>query len=160
MAGSKGGWLQKIYYSIVAGENGLGHLLLLLIRLYWGVLFVMVGIGKWINIHPVADFFGGLSIPYPLWSAYLVGTFELLGGLSLILGLFSRLMTIPLIAILAIAYATAHVEALHQFFKNPSLFVAQQPFLYLLAALVVLCFGPGFFSIDYWIEKKTFGRAL
>jgi hypothetical protein len=32
--------------------------------------------------------------------------------------------------------------------------------MYLYTALVVLCFGPGLFSIDYWWEKHTYGKPL
>jgi len=156
----KQGWFKRLYWGLVKGENFLGHFLLLIIRLYWGGLLVMTGIGKWTNIYEVADFFASLDISSPLFIAYLVGTVEFLGGISLFIGLFSRIFTIPLTAIFIIAYATAHQEAVINFFVTPSLFIDQDPFLFLYGSLVVLCFGPGFISVDYWLEKKAYGKGL
>lgn len=156
----EGGWLKKAYWGFVQGEKFIGHFLLLIIRLYWGGLLVVTGLGKWMNIHEVADFFASLHIPSPLFMAYLVGTLEFLGGISLFIGLFTRIFAFILTLLFCIAYATAHQEALVNFFSNPSLFIMQDPFLYLYASLVVLCFGSGFISIDYWIEKRAYGKSL
>ncbi|MFZ0566026.1 MAG: DoxX family protein [Chlamydiales bacterium] len=153
-------WWKQIYLGLVKGENFLGSFFLLIIRLYWGGLLIMTGIGKWTNIYEVADFFASLNIPLPLFSAYFVGGVEFFGGISLFVGLFSRLFTILLTIVFAVAYATAHEEALVQFFSTPSLFIEQSPFLFLYTTLVVLCFGPGFISFDYWLERKAFGRGL
>ncbi len=154
------GWLKRFYHGITRGERGIGHFLLLVIRLYWGGLLVMTGFGKLMNIEGVADFFASIHLPAPLFTAYFVGVFELLGGASLFLGLFSRLFSIALVILFFVAYATAHQAALINFFVSPSLFIMEEPFLYLYASLLVLCFGPGFFSIDYWWEKKVYGKAL
>ncbi len=156
----EGGWLKRLYYGIVKGENFLGNFLLLLIRLYWGGLLVITGVGKLMNVHGVADFFASLDLPVPLFMAYFVGIVEIVGGASLFIGLFSRIFSIVLVILFFSAYATAHSQALISFFANPQLFIMQDPFLYLYASLVVLCFGPGFVSIDYWLEKKSYGRAL
>lgn len=152
--------LKHAYKTFVQGENAIRHFVLLIIRLYWGAMLIMTGFGKLANIHMVSDYFAELHIPLPMVSAYLTAIFELLGGLSLFLGLFARLFTIPLIIIFLSAYSTAHSEALTGFFRNPSLFIMQDPFLYLYASLIVLCFGSGAASIDYWIEKKAYGKAL
>lgn len=155
-----GGWLKKSYRGLVTGENFLGNFLLLIIRLYWGALFVITGFGKWMHIQHVGEYFAALDIPSPQIAAYFVATLEILGGISLILGLFSRIFSLLLTILLCTAYATAHKEALTHFFTQPSLFITQEPFLYLYAALAVLCFGPGFISIDYWLERRSFGSAL
>ncbi|MCC5832587.1 MAG: DoxX family protein [Chlamydiales bacterium] len=156
----EGGWLKHLYYGIVQGENFLGNFLLLIVRLYWGTLLVLAGLGKLVNAGGVADFFASLNIPAPLFMAYFIGLIELLGGASLFLGLFSRLFSILLVCVFIGAYATAHQEALINFFAAPNLFINEAPFLFLYASLIVLCFGPGFVSIDYWIEKKAYGNAL
>lgn len=156
----EGGWFKRFYYGMVKGERFLGHFLLLIIRLYWGGLLVLTGLGKLMNASGVADFFASLGLPAPLVMAYIIGICEILGGASLFIGLFTRFFSILLIIVFFGAYATAHQEALINFFSNPSLFITQDPFLYLYAALIVLCFGPGFISIDYWIEKKAYGKPL
>lgn len=154
------GWLKQLYYGVVKGETFLAHPLLLLIRIYWGALLVMSGIGKLGNINGVADYFATLNISPPLFMAYLVAAIEILGGISLFIGFATRLFSLLLVILFVTAYATAHQEALVNFFGNPKLFITQDPFLFLYASLVVLCFGPGLFSIDYWLEKRSFGKPL
>lgn len=154
------GGLKKSYRGIVHLENFLSHFLLLAIRLYWGGLMMITGLGKWMNIHAVADYFASLNLPFPLLTAYVIGSIEFLGGFSLFIGLFSRIFSILLTCVFLGAYMTAHKEALKHLFMDPSLFVMQDPFHYLAAALIILCFGPGFISIDYWMEKRIYGKAL
>ena len=50
-----------------------------------------------------------------------------------------------------VAYLTAENEALHAFFSDPDKFVSATPFQFMFAALLVLIFGPGAFSLDRWI---------
>ncbi len=156
----EGGWIKHVYYGIVQAENFIGNFFLLIIRLFWGGSFVMTGVGKLMNIGAVGDYFASLHVPAPYFTAYVVGIFELLGGISLFIGLFSRLFSIALVVILIVAYATAHPDALASIFVKPSMFFSETPFLFLYASLVVLCFGPGFVSFDYWMERRAFGRAL
>jgi len=154
------GVLKKGYWGFVQGENFLGHFLLLIIRLYWGGLLVISGMGKWMHVHGVADYMSSLHLPFPLATAYLVGAVEFFGGISLFIGLFSRVFAFLLAVLLFTAYATAHKEAFTNIWTSPTAFIAQAPFLYLYASLVVLCFGPGMFSVDYWLEKRTYGASL
>jgi len=154
------GMFKKGYRGFVKGENSLRHILLLIIRLYWGSLLVMTGLGKWMNIQGVTEYFSSLHIPYPQVAAYCAATVELLGGISLFLGFFSRIFSLLLSILFITAYSTAHKEAFTNLQSFPSQFIMQDPFLYLYAALIILCFGPGIFSIDYWLEKRSYGEAL
>ncbi len=122
--------------------------LLLAMRLYWGWHFLVAGVSKFGNIPLVSEFFGSVEIPFPLFSAYLVAFVESVGGVCLLLGLFSRTVAIPLALIMIVALLTAHHSETFAVFQNPQRLINQLPFNYLLACLVVLCFGPGKFSID------------
>jgi putative oxidoreductase len=129
--------------------------LLLLLRLYFGYGFFKAGLGKLQNIDNTADYFGGLDIPLPTLNAYLAGATECFGGLFLLLGAASRVVTIPLIFTMLVAYATQHIDELRPLWTlkddgsyNPATFFKAAPFPYLLTALIVLLFGPGAFSID------------
>ena len=124
------------------------------IRLYWGWQFFMAGKGKFGNMDHVAGFFESLSIPLPLASAYLVAIVETVGGLLLLLGLKSRLGAAPLALTMVVAYLTAHRDAVVGIFSDPDLFFAQDPFLFLMMTVIVLCFGAGKFSLDYFLNKK------
>jgi putative oxidoreductase len=81
----------------------------------------------------------------------------------LLAGLGARLVSLPLIFITIVAYATAEVDSLKQIFSDPDKFVTATPFLFMLACIIVLVFGPGVFSLDWIIEKamrkKTRGAA-
>ncbi len=143
------------YRGLIFVGTMLQHVLLLGMRLYWGWQFFLTGKGKLTNIHHVADYFASLHIPMPLLNAYLAGTTECVGGMLLLIGLGSRLVAIPLIFTMCVAYATAEREALMSIFHDPDKFVSAAPFLFLLTALIVLVFGPGIFSID-GILKRVF----
>jgi putative oxidoreductase len=132
--------------------------LLLALRLYFGYGFMKAGLGKLQDVATTAEFFAGWGIPLPTLSVYLAGTTECVGGLLLLLGVASRVVTIPLIGTMLVAYATAHTDVVHALWSNPNLFVKAPPSLYLLTALLVLCFGPGRISIDglikWWLDRK------
>lgn len=116
---------KNTYRNLVKGENFFRHFLLLAIRLYWGGLLIVAGFGKWLNLSEVTHFFATLNIPWPGFSAWLAGLIELVGGISLVLGLWSRISTLFLIALFIVAYATAHSVALINFFIAPTVFFEQ-----------------------------------
>jgi putative oxidoreductase len=53
-----------------------------------------------------------------------------------------------------VAYWTADHEALASIFSDPGKFYAADPFTFLFAALLILVFGPGLFSLDALIASK------
>jgi len=129
--------------------------LLFLLRLYFGYGFFKAGLGKLENIENTDEYFAGLDIPLPTLNAYLAGATECFGGLLLLLGAASRVVTIPLIFTMLVAYATQHLDELWPLWTlrddgsyNPATFFKAAPFPYLLTAMIVLLFGPGAFSID------------
>jgi putative oxidoreductase len=129
--------------------------LLLLVRGWWGWSFFLTGKGKLLNLHKTASFFGDLGLPLPQLNAILAGSTECVGGLLLLLGLGSRLISVPLIFTMIVAYATADKEAVAAVFSDPDKFTSAAPFLFLLACLLVFAFGPGKFSLDAWLFKKA-----
>jgi putative oxidoreductase len=129
--------------------------LLLVIRLYWGVSFAQTGWGKLMNLGRTAGYFESLSIPLPKLNAIMAGATETLGGVLLALGLFARPASVPLIFTMLVAYATADREAIGAIASDPDKFLTASPFLFLLAALLVLAFGPGRFSVDRLLARKT-----
>jgi putative oxidoreductase len=144
----------NLYSALVNGASKLKSPFLLLVRLYWGWSFMMTGKGKLEHIDKITAFFHDLGIPLPMLNAYLAGSTEFLGGLLLLLGLGGRLASLPLIFTMTIAYVTAESEALHSIFSDPDKFTGADPFLFLYAAVIVLLFGPGCFSLDALLKKK------
>lgn len=140
--------------------SGLQSPLLLVIRLYWGWSFVQTGWGKLMHLDRTAAFFTDLNLPLPKLNAILAGSTECGGGLLLALGLFARPVSVPLIFCMSVAYATADRESLTAIFSDTDKFTGAAPFLFLLAALIVLAFGPGRFSLDaLWFRKPASAAA-
>lgn len=134
----------------------LQDIVLLFARITIGWSFFVTGKGKLGNLEGVTGFFESLGIPAPGFHAGLVGGVEMIGGLLLVFGLFSRLAAVPLTIAMIVAYLTAHRE---EAFKGISEFVGENPFAYLLASLVILACGPGRVALDKFvmnrIRKKT-----
>lgn len=143
------------YMHIVAWGEACQAPLMLAIRLFWGYGFFVAGKEKLADIHTVANFFHSLGIPLAQFNAYMAGWVELIGGLCLMIGVFSRLASIPLIIVMCIAYYTADYQALRTLFLDPEPFVKAAPFNYLLAALLVFAYGPGKISIDHLARKRS-----
>jgi uncharacterized membrane protein YphA (DoxX/SURF4 family) len=85
----------------------------------------------------------------------MAGTTETVCGFLLMIGAASRLITIPLIGTMIVAYLTAHTEQFYALFDSETraLFFKAPPFPYLFTCLVVLIFGPGGISIDGWVKS-------
>jgi putative oxidoreductase len=130
---------------------------LLLIRLAWGFQLYESGWAHLTHVDKTAEFFASLHIPFPVANVCLSGTTELAGGILLMLGLFSRFISIPLFFNFCVAYLTASQstiqEVLH--FKKGAAddFINDTAFPFLITSLLILAFGPGKISLDYLIEK-------
>lgn len=148
--------IRTAYSWLICGATWLQSPFLLIVRLYWGWEFFQTGKGKLTNLSQPTEFFASLHIPFPAANAVIAGTTECLGGLLLLVGLASRLISIPLTFLLIVAYCTADSEALHAIFSDPDKFLGATEFQFLFATVIVLIFGPGFFSVDT-ILGKIFG---
>ncbi|MEO8353559.1 MAG: DoxX family protein [Chthoniobacteraceae bacterium] len=143
-----------LYETLIRFGTLLQSPVLLVMRLYWGWSFFQTGKGKLGHLDDIAEYFTDLNIPFPKFNAILAGSTECIGGLLLLIGLASRLVSIPLIVIMLIAYWTADREALTGIFEKPDAFLEATPFLFLLTCIFILSFGPGMFSIDWLLGKK------
>jgi putative oxidoreductase len=98
----------------------------------------------------------------PMINVYLAGTAETVCGFLLMLGAASRLITLPLIGTIVVAYATAHKDVFDGMWADPSgfvlAFVSAPAFPYLVVVLVVLLFGPGLFSVDGLLKRFYFDK--
>jgi putative oxidoreductase len=128
--------------------------LLLVIRLYWGWSFAQTGWGKLMNLERTTKFFASLDLPAPKLNAIAAGSTELIGGVLLALGLFTRFASPALMVVMIVAYITADREALIAIFSDGDKFTSAAPFLFLFAALIVFAFGPGKLSLDALVRKK------
>ena len=145
--------IERLYGLLIQVGSSLQSPFLLLVRLYWGWQLIQTGWGKLHTLDKVTEFFASLGIPAPALNATFVASLELVGGILLVLGLASRLIAVPLVLNLCVAYVTADREALGSILSDPGKFYGAAPYTFLFAALLVLIFGPGSFSIDALLSR-------
>lgn len=92
--------------------NSSSNLASLALRLYLAPIFWMAGMSKLNAFDSTVDWFGnaewGLGLPFPFLMAVLATAAELIGAILLTLGLFTRLISIPLIITMLIAILCVH----------------------------------------------------
>ena len=123
-------------------------ILLLLIRIYFFWQLFKIGLAKLEHIEFVIGYFTKLGIPYPDINAWVVAATECFGSILIVVGLASRLAAIPVTISLTVAYWIGDNDAVLNIWGHPDKFVKAAPFPFFLAALIILCFGPGWFSLD------------
>src|ERR1700722_4045028 len=144
----------RIYHRAASAVSLLQSPMLLAVRLYWGFQFAQTGWGKLHNLAKITGFFASLNIPFPAFNAPFVSTLEVVGGILLMIGLFSRPIALLLAGHMLVAYWTADREALTSLFSEPGKFYVADPYTFLFASLMVLIFGAGFFAVDTYIAKR------
>jgi putative oxidoreductase len=143
-----------MYERAVKALNLLQSPMLLAVRLYWGFQFAQTGWGKLHNLAGFIHVFQNLNIPFPGINAPFVAGLELVGGILLMLGLFSRPIAFLLACDMMVAYIVADRDALLAFFKDPDTFLAASPYTFLFASLMILIFGAGYFAVDTLVSRK------
>jgi putative oxidoreductase len=150
--------IRRLYGILVASANLLRSPFLLALRVYFFWQLFQTGQGKLSNIGKVIGFFRSLGIPAPHVNAYFVSCLECFGGLLLIVGLASRPIALMITVSMCVAYITADFEAVASIFSDPDKFAKADPFPFLMAALIVLFFGPGLISIDALLAHFLGGK--
>ena len=127
----------------------------LLIRLAVGAVFLSEGIQKFLFSADVgAGRFEKIGLPSPEILGPLVGGFEIACGGLVLLGLLTRLASIPLIAIICGAIYTTKIPILMKsgFWKMAH--EARTDYSMLLGLLFLLIVGAGAWSVDARIAGK------
>jgi putative oxidoreductase len=124
-------------------------------RLVVGWAFYLTGSGKWAHFDNTVTFFTELGIPFPEANAAFVSTLELVGGICLILGLFTRLMAAGLASTMVVALLTADKA---RFIESWSTASEVSPtdisaFVFLLFFLWLALYGPGPVSLDRFLGR-------
>jgi len=123
---------------------------LLLLRLVLAYGFFGPAMMKWKDIHAVGDWFSSLGYPFPYLNAYMAGITELLGVVLLVLGLGTRLITLLLIFVMFVAITTVHLRNGFQAGNNGF----EIPLYYAVMLFTLFAFGPGKYSLEYFLCKK------
>ena len=118
---------------------------LLFARLTIAYGFYEPAMKKWADIDSVASWFGSMGIPFPTLNAYMAASTEILGVVLLTLGLFTRIISVPLMIIMLVAIATVHFS--HGFSAGDNGF--EIPLYYMLFLALFASLGAGKLSLDY-----------
>ena len=118
---------------------------ILILRIFFGVMFFIHGLGKMMN-------FSELSVTYP--SVFGLGSYmtlmlaiftEFCCSLFLIAGLLFRIMVLPMIVAMAVAFFDIHDGFLPE---------GELALIYMSVFIILYFVGPGRFSFDYLIDVK------
>jgi putative oxidoreductase len=130
---------------------------MIFIRVIVGLIFISEGIQKFSIISTVGSaFFRELGFHYPVFWAYFTGAFEITCGALLLLGLFTRLATIPLLVIMAVAFATTKITLIA---TRGFMYFAHEyntDFALTILLFLLLVYGGGKWSLDLkWFSIKN-----
>ena len=120
--------------------------LILFIRVFFGVLFLMHGLDKMVN-------FNQLSMNYP--SVFGFGSYmtlmlsifcEFACSIFLIAGLLTRVILIPMMISMAVAFFDVHDGMMPE---------GELSLIYLIVFVFLFASGPGRYSVDYLVDKRV-----
>lgn len=127
----------------------------LVLRLVFGYFWLETGIGKVQHLDGFTQRFIGWHIPFPVFSATLSAWTDLIGGVLLMLGLFTRLVCVPMIINMIVALAlvvSMDLSGLDDLVETSEL-------TYILIFFWLLVAGPGKASVDTllarWLGIRT-----
>jgi uncharacterized membrane protein YphA (DoxX/SURF4 family) len=127
----------------------------ILVRLIVGAVFLSEGIQKFLFPDALgAGRFAKIGIPAPEFFGPFVGTVEIVCGALIIVGLLTRLATVPLLIDMVVAIVTTKFPMLVKSGFWSMAHEARVDFSMLLACLFLLLVGAGVWSIDTWLASE------
>jgi putative oxidoreductase len=124
--------------------NGVS-LLILCLRLFFGILFFNHGLDKLASVDQLADTFPDVT-GLGSYMSLIVSIFcEFCCSLFLIVGLLVRITVIPMMISMAVAFFVVHCGMVPE---------GELALIYLFMFAILYVTGPGKFSIDYLIDRK------
>jgi len=120
------------------------------IRLAVGLIFSTQGILKFTDPNMGVNRFARIGFMHPAFTAHFVGGFEIVCGVLVLIGLWTRLAVIPLGTIICTAIVTTKIPELHH--ANQGLWFmisdARTDFAMLMSLLFLVFTGSGRWSVD------------
>ncbi|HEY5550286.1 MAG TPA: DoxX family protein [Opitutaceae bacterium] len=121
----------------------------LLIRVMVGAVFLSEGIQKFLFPASVgAGRFAKIGLPAPETLAAITGSFEIVCGLCVLLGLYVRAAVVPLLTIMAVASFTTKLPILQNQGFWSMAHEGRTDFAMILGSLFLLWRGAGAWSLD------------
>ncbi len=128
---------------------------IIIIRLMVGMVFLSEGLQKF--IFPAirgAGRFEKIGLPSPELLGTFVGTFEIVCGVFILLGLLTRFASIPTLMIMIVAISTTKVEILNNEGFWEMMHASRTDWAMLLGSLFLIIKGGGRYSLDWHITNR------
>lgn len=150
-----------------------GQTTILIIRLMTGTVFLWEGVLKFVYVNQGVGRFTKLGFPFPQTTAHIIASGEILGGLLLIFGLFTRITAFYFIVQMIVAVLSTKIDL--YFGRSPLpmppalpktgiwavLHETRSDYAQILTCLFLLLEGAGRRSLDFMIStaKKVYQIA-
>lgn len=119
--------------------------LILFVRLFFGILFLFHGLDKMKNFDIMLDTFPDI-MGFGSYVSLMLAIFcEFCCSLFLISGFLIRLVTIPMFISMAVAFFDVHDAMMPQ---------GELSFIYMVIFFLLYFVGPGRYSVDYLLDMK------
>jgi len=127
---------------------------IILIRLLVGMVFLSEGVQKFLFPETRgAGRFEDIGLPAVEFLGYFVGSFEVICGVLVLLGAYTRIAVLPLISIMVTAVITTKIPILIDTGFWDMAHAARTDLSMLLCCIFLLAKGSGYFSIDMKLKK-------
>jgi putative oxidoreductase len=142
-----------------------------LIRLMAGSVFFWEGILKFVYVNQGVGRFTKLGIPFPVFTADFVGGLEIVGGLLIMAGFLTRLITIPFVIEMIVAILSTKISLYLGTSPLPLppappkigvwavLHEIRSEYAQIMVVLYLLINGPGKWSLDAILARVHAPRA-
>src|SRR6202167_2070774 len=163
MEGQEMDWKRLVQFALL-GSSDLEQFAILLVRVSLGLFFAISGANKLFVASSTQTMYETLvaaKVPFPRLMTYFVSGVEFVGGSILAAGFLSSLASVALLVDMLVAILTTKLSAVP---KGLSPLNWVEDWLYLPEVLYVLFFicpfGPGKFSVDYWLAREFLRWSL
>lgn len=134
---------------------------IILIRIVVGAVFLSEGIQKFIFPGDLGvGRFVKIGIPYPQIAAPFVGFVEIICGILVLAGLFTKLATIPLIIDMIVAIVTTKIPILMKSGLWAMTHEARVDFSMLLGTIFLFLVGAGKYSLDRYFSIRNYDEVI
>jgi putative oxidoreductase len=134
---------------------------IVLIRVLVGWVFLSEGIQKF--LFPAAlgvGRFAKIGIPAPQLTAPFVGIIEIVFGTLILIGLFTRLATVPLLIVIAVALSTTKLALLEKNGIWSTLHEGRTDVSMMLGLVFLLMVGGGSLALDTKLHSRHMGKSV